>query len=243
MPEGPSLVILREAIEALKLEGHKVLEVTGTTPLAKERMVGEKVIAFKTWGKHFLICFKSFALRIHLMMFGTYRIDERKEPKPMIGFVFKDHELNFYTCALQFIEGDLTETYDWSMDIMAEEWDIKKTVKRLKEHPDDLVCDVLLNQQVFAGSGNIIKNEVLYQTGIHPKSKIKNLPLAKLKALASHARSYAFDFFKWRKAKTLTKHWEVYNKKVCPKQHPVKKEEMGKSKRVTYYCPTCQPIF
>ena len=31
-----------------------------------------------------------------------------------------------------------------------------------------MVCDALLDQTVFAGVGNIIKNEVLFRTGVHP---------------------------------------------------------------------------
>jgi endonuclease-8 len=243
MPEGPSLVILRELIEDLNLEGTKVLEVIGTTELDKQRMEGQKVLAFKTWGKHFLVCFEGFALRIHLMMFGTYRINEHKKVQPKIGFIFKDNEINFYTCSLQFIEGDLDEVYDWSADIMSKKWDIKKTIKRLVKHKEDLVCDVLLNQNLFAGSGNIIKNEVLYQIGIQPKSKIKDLPTIKLKALATHANTYAFDFLKWKKEYTLSKHWEVYSKKKCPKNHPIKKENLGKNKRISYYCETCQKLY
>ncbi|WP_316765377.1 DNA-formamidopyrimidine glycosylase family protein [Pedobacter frigiditerrae] len=243
MPEGPSIVILRELIEDLKLEGTKVLKVIGTTELDKKRMEGQKVLAFKTWGKHFLICFKGFALRIHLMMFGTYRINEHKKVKPKISFIFKDNEINFYTCSLQFIEDDLDNVYDWSADIMSKKWDVKKTVKRLADHNDDLVCDVLLNQQLFSGSGNIIKNEVLYQIGVQPKSKIKDLPLIKLKALATHAKSYAFDFLKWKKEYTLSKHWEVYSQKICPQKHPIKKEDIGKNKRISYYCETCQKLY
>ncbi|RZJ20287.1 MAG: endonuclease [Acinetobacter sp.] len=243
MPEGPSIVILRELIADLQLEGTKVLQVIGTTALDKKRMEGEKVLAFKTWGKHFLICFKGFALRIHLMMFGTYRINEPKEVKPRIGFIFKDNEIDFYTCSLAFIEGDLDDVYDWSADIMSAKYDIKKTVKKLAEHQEDLVCDVLLNQNLFAGSGNIIKNEVLYQIGVQPQSKIKDLPAAKLKALATHAKTYAFDFLKWKKEYTLSKHWEVYSKKICPKKHPIVKENLGKNKRVSYYCETCQKLY
>lgn len=116
----------------------------------------------------------------------------------------------------------------------------KNTVKKLAKYKDDLVCDILLNQKIFSGSGNIIKNEVLYQIGVQPKSKIKDLPVAKLKALAAQAREYAFDFLKWKKAYTLAKHWEVYSKKFCPKKHLLKKENIGKNKRVSYYCETCQ---
>lgn len=242
MPEGPSIVILRELVEALHLEGSTLIDVVGTTELDKDRMINQKVIVFKTWGKHFLICFEDFALRIHLMMFGSYRINDRKESKPKIGLVFKTAELNFYTCELKYIEGDLTEVYDWTADIMSDAYDIDKTVKRLKEHSESFVCDLLLDQSVFAGSGNIIKNEVLYRIRIQPLTKIADLSTVKLKSLAIATQQYAFDFLKWKKENTLKRHWGVYGKKTCPKDHAITKKNLGKNKRVSFYCPVCQKL-
>jgi len=37
----------------------------------------------RSWGKHFLIEFPDFTIRIHLLMFGRYCIDERKPDKPI----------------------------------------------------------------------------------------------------------------------------------------------------------------
>jgi endonuclease-8 len=240
MPEGPSLVILKELIAELHLEGKTVQQVTGTTTLDKERMLGLKLVAVKTHGKHLLICFKDFALRIHLMMFGTYRINEGKPVEPRIGFIFDDAELNFYTCQLKYIDGDLNETYDWTVDIMSEKYTVANTVKKLKANESALLCDVLLDQSIFAGSGNIIKNEVLYRIGVQPSVKISDLSIADLKTLATETQRYAFDFLRWKKALVLKKHWEIYGKKKCPKGHEVIKEALGKNKRISFYCPICQ---
>ena len=74
MPEGPSIVILKEAVQMFK--GQRVVAVSGNTKIAKDRMKGQQIIDFKSWGKHFLICFPKFAIRIHFMLFGSYRINE-----------------------------------------------------------------------------------------------------------------------------------------------------------------------
>ncbi|TEB41064.1 endonuclease, partial [Flavobacterium circumlabens] len=76
MPEGPSVVILKE--ETQQFSGQKVISVSGNTAVDIQRIKG-KTASFKTWGKHFLICFDDFTVKIHLLMFGTYRINERKE--------------------------------------------------------------------------------------------------------------------------------------------------------------------
>lgn len=243
MPEGPSIVILKEQIEELHLKGKPIIEAGGNTKLDKDRLVGQKIIDFKSWGKHFLVCFKDFTLRIHFMLFGTYRINERKESQPRISLVFNKDELNFYACSLQFIDGSINEAYDWKADVMSNEWDAKLALKRAKEKGETLVCDLLLDQHVFAGVGNIIKNEVLYRIGVHPLNTVNALPLAKLKALVKEARNYSFDFLRWKKAFVLKKHWLAHTKKECPKGHPIQKAYLGKTNRRTFYCTKCQKLY
>jgi endonuclease-8 len=76
MPEGPSIVILRE--QAARFIGKTVKNVAGNSRLDLERMRGQRVLDLRSWGKHFLICFDGFAMRVHFMLFGSYRIDERR---------------------------------------------------------------------------------------------------------------------------------------------------------------------
>lgn len=243
MPEGPSIVILRELVQALALEGQRVTAVSGNTKIDKERMLHQPVIVFKSWGKHFLICFEEFTLRIHFMMFGSYRINERKESALRLGLSFESAELNFYTCSLKYVEGEINASYNWSTDVMAEQWDPKKALKKIKTKPEAEICDILLDQEIFSGVGNIIKNEVLYRVGIHPLSIVAAIPRAQLKHLITEARQYSFDFLKWKKAYVLKKHWLVNTKKICPLGHPLEKSYLGKTKRRTFFCPVCQVLY
>ena len=64
----------------------------------------------------------------------------------------------------------LNEVYDWTADMMNSGWDPKAAKKKLKDHPDMLVCDALLDQNIFAGVGNIIKNEVLFRIRVQPEA-------------------------------------------------------------------------
>src|SRR5690606_2744590 len=172
MPEGPSIIILRELVDELQLEGTLVTEVSGNTSIDKERMLNKRVIAFRSWGKHFLICFEDFTLRVHFMLFGTYRINQRKETPVRLGLRFGDQELNLYGCSLKFIEGNIDDAYDWQADVMSDQWSPAVAKRKLKGKKTALVCDVLLDQDTFAGVGNIIKNEVLYRIGVHPLSTV-----------------------------------------------------------------------
>jgi endonuclease VIII len=244
MPEGPSIVILKELVGDFR--GKKILKADGnTTKIEKSLLKGQKILDFKTWGKHFLICLPDRTVRIHFMLFGSYSINEQTKPNPRLQLSFNKGALYFYSCSVQLIEGELDVVYDWSADVMHVDWDPAKARKKLKALPETLVCDALLDQHIFAGVGNIIKNEVLFRIGVHPESKIGKLPPRKLTALIKGARNYSFDFLKWKKAFELRKHWLVYAKKFCPdgKTPVVSVKQMGKTKRRTFYCGEKQVLY
>jgi endonuclease-8 len=176
MPEGPSLVIAKEEMQLFK--GKKVLVVSGNSKTDKERMLHKKLVDIKTWGKHLLLCFNGFTVRIHFLMFGKYLVNEQRDTPPRLHLEFANGELNIYTSSVIFIEGPLDEIYDWAADVLSDAWDAKAAKKKLKAMPDTLVTDALLNQNIFSGVGNIIKNEVLYRIKVHPKTKVGNLPLS-----------------------------------------------------------------
>lgn len=239
MPEGPSLVILKEEVQSFK--GKKVVAVTGNSKLDIQRMDGRKVVDFITWGKHFLICFKDFTVRIHFMLWGRYSVNEKRDKPVRLGLQFAKGELNFYNCSVKFIEEDLDEIYEWSSDVLNDQWDEKAARKKLKAIPETLVTDALLDQHIFSGVGNIIKNEVLFRIKVHPENKIGDLPPRKLTELIRQARQYSFDFLEWKKEYTLRKHWLAHTKKTCPRDgSKIIKQYLGKTQRRTFFCETCQ---
>jgi len=240
VPEGPSIVILRE--EAQRFAGKRIVAVDGNTTIAKERLLGERIVAFRSWGKHFLVELKTFSLRIHLLMFGSWRIDERKDwATPRLSLGFRRGELNLYSCSVRFIEEPLDDLYDWSADVLSDAWDAAAARRKLRAMPETLVCDALLDQNVFAGVGNIIKNEVLFRIRLHPLSKIGALPPRKLAQLVDEARRYSFDFLFWKRAFVLRKHWLAHTKRTCPRCGiPLLKAHLGATDRRSFWCERCQ---
>jgi endonuclease VIII len=241
MPEGPSIVILRE--EAQRFTGKTIVRAEGNTwALDRASLEGREIEAMRSFGKQFLIVLPDTAIRIHFLLFGSYRISERKESKPRLSLQFGDgEELNFYACSVRQIDRDLDAAYDWSADVMAPEWDPRKARKKLRAAPDMLVCDALLDQDIFAGVGNIIKNEVLFRIRLHPLSTVGALPAPKLRQLVEQARQYSFDFLEWKKQFVLKEHWLAHRKSICPRcQLPFIKAKLGRTRRPTFYCEGCQ---
>lgn len=244
MPEGPSIVILRE--QAAPFTGRKVLRVGGNSKLDLSRMQGRRVREFRSWGKHFLIAFDGFAMRVHFMLFGSYRIDDPKEAAPRLRLDFgKAGAIDFYACSLKYIEGDLDETYDWSADVMSDAWDPAAARRKLKSKPATLTCDALLDQDVFAGVGNIIKNEVLFRIRVQPESEVGALSPRKLGEMIAQAREYSFDFLAWKKAFVLRKHYQVHTRTVCPRcgRRLQYRAKLGVRQRRAFFCGYCQRLY
>lgn len=242
MPEGPSLVIAKE--EMSSFIGKKIIAVSGNTKTDKERILNKKLLDIKTWGKHLLFCFNDFTIRIHFLMFGKYLVNAKRKADARLSMQFKNGEINLYTCSVKFIEEPLDEIYDWAADVLSDTWDPKAAKKKLKAIPNTMVTDALLDQTIFAGVGNIIKNEVLYRIKVHPKNKVGNLPTKQLNDLIKEARNYSFDFLKWKKEYTLRKHWLAHTKKTCSRDgDKIVKEYLGKTQRRTFFCNTCQVLY
>lgn len=239
MPEGPSIVILKEEIQPFT--GQKVVSVAGNSKIDQARLIGKRVIGFQSWGKHFLICFKGFTLRVHFLLFGSYRVNERKEAPVRLNLTFPNGELNLYSCSLKLIEDDIDDHYDWSADVMNDAWDPKQARRKLDAVPDKLICDALLEQDIFAGVGNIIKNEVLYRVFVHPESLTGKIPKRKLGEIIREARTYSFEFLEWKKKFELKKHWLAHTKTLCLRCNlPIIRKHTGIKKRRSFFCENCQ---
>ena len=97
MPEGPSIVILKEEVQGFT--GQKIVSVAGNSKIDQARLLNQTVTSFKSWGKHFLICFDGFALRIHFLkpLTPVYRkmIASRALTKALVAIVLGHLSFSF----------------------------------------------------------------------------------------------------------------------------------------------------
>ncbi|MDF2552317.1 MAG: endonuclease [Chryseobacterium sp.] len=243
MPEGPTIVLMKEDLQ--KFVGKKVIEVNGSEVPENSEIKGEVLREIKIFGKQTYLIFDKIIFKIHLMMFGSYSLYNRKDIDTLkLGLTFKDGGMYFYTCVVKVIDESYLLKIDWEADIMSDRWNPEKTEKTLKAAPKMMICDALMNQDIFSGVGNIIKNEALFRVGIHPESLIGNLPPKKLQEIIAEARNYGFDFKKWKKANVLSKHFQIYHQKNCPICGAATvKKDTGKSKRTSFFCKNDQKLY
>lgn len=239
MPEGPSILILRE--EAERFAGQVVRRVEGDAKVDLQRLQGRRLTAVRSWGKQLLLELDEVTVRVHLLLFGSYAIDARKDRPPRLGLGFDNGELNFYGCSVRLLDEPPELLYDWRSDTLSERWDPALALEKLRAMPDTQVCDVILDQEVFAGAGNIFKNEVLFRIRVHPLSTLGALPADKLQELVTQVRQYAFDFLAWKRAFVLKRHWQAHRQSRCPRcAIALSKAKLGRTQRQSYYCEQCQ---
>ncbi|XGC80670.1 DNA-formamidopyrimidine glycosylase family protein [Bdellovibrio bacteriovorus] len=238
--EGPSIVIACEELKPFLKK--KIKKATGTAKVPLRAISGSTLKSAQSWGKHLLLFFTDVNLRIHFLMFGSYRINNPRENRiPKLELDYGESKIYFYSCAIKEQPKGFEKNYDWSIDLMSPEWDGKKALKNVQEKQDAQICDVLMDQDIFAGLGNIMKNEILFNTRLHPETKVKDLSPPRLKALVKEANRYAWQFYEWKKENVLKRNWQVMRKKTCPIcGRNIKKKVTGKLKRWSHFCNHCQ---
>lgn len=239
--EGPSLVILKEELNRFKRK--KVLRITGNSKQPIDDLKGKTLQKIVTWGKTIYLIFSGGIItRTHFMLFGSYRIDDPKKDRfPRVQFEFSNGVVYFYACAFTMDAKSALQELDHRVDVLSDDWNETYVTKLLKGHEDDYLCDLFLDQTLFAGSGNIVKNEVLFNIRRHPLTRLSDIKPRDRKKLVHAIRTYCENFYEWKKKFELRKHWQVYKRIKCKRcERKLKREKMGKGKRSTFFCSFCQ---
>jgi len=249
--EGPSIHLAAEQLRPFV--GRRILAVTGNSRIGIERLAHRPVREIFAWGKHLVFQFDRFALRIHFMLWGTFAAtinnrsvtgDYRRNGPPRLVMNFAHGEITLWSASLRLMETPRArDEYDFSADILSDTWNPAAAFRKARAFPRDEISDVLLDQSIFAGVGNIIKNEVLFRTRTSPFAKVRSLSDRKLKAIVRDARVFSLRFLELRKAFALRKNLDIYSRSTCPTcGHKVYRRIHGERRRRTYFCARCQHV-
>jgi endonuclease-8 len=129
-------------------------------------------------------------------------------------------------------------------------------VRRMRMHDRDAIADVVLNQRVLAGIGNVLKSEILFVAAIHPFRAVASLSDDELIRVIATAREL-LQANVMSRAQTLSpsigrrttrsldpnaKLW-VYSRGGRPCRRcgaRIESRKTGLDARLTYWCPRCQ---
>lgn len=241
MPEGPSILALRNKLMPFK--GMNVKNAGGYGKMPTAWIKGKKLKDILTWGKHLLFVFDNGTVRVHLMLFGKILINERKEVNRSFFLEFAKGEINGYIVKAQKLKGKPADEYDWRVDIMSDEFDPAYVKTLLKEQTGKTIDDVLMDQNLFAGVGNKIRNEALYRAGIHPLSKVGKIPATKINQLIKEVVKYAAVFYKNLSTSGKHESFDVYKQEYAADGSEVTMKILPRTKRKIYYSEHRQKLF
>jgi len=225
--------------------------VRGNSTIGITRLRRQRVEDIFAWGKQLVFQFGDFALRIHFLLWGTFAAtvrgasvtgDYRRTGPPRLVLTFANGEMTVWSASLKYIDsGAARDGYDFASDVMSDAWNARAAMRKVRRHPDAEIADVLLDQSIFAGVGNIIKNEVLFRTRTSPFALVRDISSRRLRAITDDARAFSFRFLELRRAFSLRKHLEVYGRSLCVRcGSKVDRRVHGTRHRRSFFCAVCQ---
>lgn len=232
MPEGPSIRHLRDKL--LPFKGKMVKEAGGYGPMPTAWINGRKLSDIQTWGKHLLLIFSNGTVRIHLGLFGDVLINERKKVNRSFYLEFAKGEINGYVVRAEKLKAPPAAVYDWRTDILSKRFDAAYVKSLLKTQGSKIIGDVLMDQKIFTGVGNIIRNEALYRAGIHPLSSTEKIPAAKITRLIKEVVKYAQLFYHALTEKGAKASFGVYQQRYAEDGSEVTTKLSGSKRKIFF---------
>ncbi len=249
MPEGDTLFRTAATLQRW-LGGREVTEATG----AAAPMVGHKVEKVEATGKHLLVRFDSgHALHTHLRMTGSWHVYSKGErwqrPANQAKLTITCGErvaVCFNAPVVELLspgaEANHPSLAGLGPDILARPLDLDAIRRRARHRPPETpLGELLLDQGVVAGIGNIWRCEALFLEGRSPWAPVSSLTDDELDALMSTAAQImgeSLGEFTGRPER-----W-VYRRTGRPCRRcrtPIQSRKQGEQARTAYWCPTCQP--
>ena len=277
MPELPEVETIKKSLEN-KLIGQKLKNITVFNQkfILKNKIknldtiVNTKLLSIERKGKYLIFFFEKEFLLFHLGLTGAFLLfnDKKDEEKITIkekkhfilGFQFEKHKL-FYSDIRKFgkikkakIEeiSALKELKNLGKDALEINFEEFKTIF-LKRNRN--IKNLLMDQKVISGLGNIYVNELLFRAQISPFKNSKDLKEEEIKSLFFQMKELLKEAINFRgssiknyvdaqgKKGEFQNRFLVYGKKngICPKcGESLRYQKLFQ--RGTFYCPNCQSI-
>lgn len=272
MPELPEVETicrgLRPRLEGRRIAHIDVLERRLRVPVEaglRARLEGKRILGVGRRAKYILIYLEDQTVWVfHLGMSGklvhlAQDMPTQKHDHIVIkldnGRQLRYHDPRRFGLSLAVNEEELPylpQLRDLGLDPFDRQFDgaYLHSVTRCSERR---IRDLLLDQQVVAGVGNIYANEILFRVGIRPTTRSARLTRVKVERIAVATRRVLGDAIRWcgtsfsdyrdanDKFGEFQNHLRVYDRegkrcRVCPSE--IKRVALGN--RSAFYCPSCQ---
>lgn len=265
MPEGDSIFKAAARLRPV-LEGRKVVRFEAARASGSMPQPGCTITSVEAHGKHLVVHFDDgHVLQTHLRMTGRWDVycrgERWRKPEHLARAVIEtdDHVVVCFNAPVVRIHRASRATGaspslqraigHLGPDLCRADADLDEVVQRMGTIPsaDTLVVDVLLDQRVAAGIGNVFKSEVLWAAGVAPDTPIGAIGLDKRRELVEvAAKQLRANLTPGRRTTVAGPPGSVAvygrSRRTCRRcGAAIRFAKMGTTNRSTYWCPRCQP--
>jgi endonuclease-8 len=245
VPEGDTL---HRAARRLQVLVGQRLDVEAPHPRAQStevapRIDGRLLESVEAVGKNLLLRFEGgVVVRSHLRMSGRWTVRPRGEPRTGLPWlVLRGARFEGLLWNGPVLEPHARALARLGPDVLARPPAIDAMLVRLgAADPTRTFGETLLDQSLVAGIGNMWLAETLWEAGLSPWRRLRDVPEAdRRRALETAARLMRASVDSGREAAR-----RVYNRagRPCPRcSTPIRSRGLGDDNRTAYWCPTCQP--
>lgn len=259
MPELPDVEVYKQYLDATSL--HQRIEHSHVPDLQILQEVSRQALAAhlrgstldrtQRHGKHLGAALSGGGwLVLHFGMTGWLRYFKDEEDEPKHTKLRLDFDNGFhlaYVCVRKIGFVGFCDDFDAYVDAKQLGPDALNlgldAFQRLLEGRRGSVKSTLMNQHVLAGLGNVYSDEVLFQSGIHPKRKVTDLTNKEIEALHEAMKSVLRQTIRYKAdPEAAPKTWLLSHRDLddaCPRcGGSIEKVEIAG--RRAYVCPACQ---
>jgi formamidopyrimidine-DNA glycosylase len=249
MPEGDTIFRTAEKLREA-LQGKRVVSAR---PDQLKRLAGTTISDVQPVGKHLMIRFDNgLALHTHMRMRGTWQVYPRgeKTPRPVwqLKAILETDDVVaacFAAPVVELIRDEASHIGHLGPDILGDDWDVQMVVRRARSLGSAAIGEVLLDQRVTAGIGNVYRCEALWQRKVNPWKPTDQLADDELASLFEVAR----QAMRANRGGDQGRRFPGYGRgavhgrggRPCPRCGTViKVRALGEHARLAYWCPACQ---
>ncbi len=279
MPEGDTIFRAARALAKVLTGKHVTKFDTGYAHLATVNddrpVVGRVIEKVEASGKWCLMHFSGDLILVtHMLMSGSWHIYKTGErwwsPKKAMRVLVEVEgwqAVAFNVPVAEFHTADTlarkSSVPKLGPDILSGDYTPESGVDSLRaraqSHPDDEIANVLLNQRVLAGLGNVYKSEVAFAARVHPFRAMSTITEAEMLQMADVSQrymkanildgsgdgiiTYSGSRRTTNNANEKNRLW-VYGRRGLECRRcggTVEYRKQGPGARSTYWCPDCQP--
>ena len=273
MPEGDTIFRAARTLHRA-LTGKSVASFESALPALNRihddaPMTGRTIERVTAVGKHLLMHFSGdLVLRTHMRMNGSWHIYrqgerwQRSRRDMRIRIATDEFEAVGFNIPVAEFTSSLTLTRHRELrtlgpDVLSDGFQAADALQRIRDRGTSAIADVLLNQRVIAGLGNMYKSEVLFMCQVNPFTLVRDLSDTALATIVETARQVLSANVSEELALMTTysglrrttgrgdpkeRLW-VYGRARLPCRRcgsAIRVRKQGSDARLTYWCPSCQ---